>query len=280
MRVSLSSRTIVPRVLVVALTLSLGCRTSSAPAPPPQEPTSGGGGPEVAGEGGGAGGAGGAGGGDPAEAGELAGGAASEGGEPREGEGGEGGETPDAVAVTPGAQATTAALEPLPAPLFASPANSKKSDARCGQDPGVGEAVRPFNLKTPEGQELSLASLRGKVVLLNFWGTWCKPCLEELPEFDRLYRRYRKHGLVVVAVATDSDPAPVQDFAKLRKLATKLVIGGEAHANAYKSPNFPFTFVVDAKGVIRGSYRGYKPECMSKLEADLRAELEKQRPKK
>jgi peroxiredoxin len=280
MRVSLSSRTIVPRVLLVALTLSIGCRTSSEPAPPPQEPTSGGGGPAVAVEG--DGGAGGAGGGDPAEAGELAGAAASEGGEPREGEGGEPreDETPDAVAATPGAQTTTAAIEPLPAPLFASPANSKKSDARCGQDPGVGEAARPFTLKTPEGQELSLASLRGKVVLLNFWGTWCKPCLEELPEFDRLYRRYRKHGLVVVAVATDSDPAPVQDFAKLRKLATKLVIGGEAHANAYKSPNFPFTFVVDAKGVIRGSYRGYKPECMSKLEADLRAELEKLRPKK
>ena len=171
----------------------------------------------------------------------------------------------------PGGPATqpVAAREPLPAPLF------PKVDPSCGKDPGLGDPAKPFALKTPDGKDIALANFRGKVVLLNYWGTWCKPCLKELPEFDRLYRRYRKHGLVLIAVATDADAAPVEDFARQRKLAAKLAIGGEAHANSYQSPNFPFSFVVDPKGVIRGSYRSYKPECMGKLEADIRAELDK-----
>lgn len=161
--------------------------------------------------------------------------------------------------------------EPLP------PALHTKIDAKCGNDPGVGTAAKPFTLKTPDGREISLASYRGKVVLLNFWGTWCKPCLKELPEFDRLYRRYRKHGLVLIAVATDTEPAKVQEFAAQRKLAAKLALGGEPLADQYESGNFPFSFVIDAKGQIRGSYRGYKPECAGKLEQDIRTQLE-QRP--
>lgn len=158
--------------------------------------------------------------------------------------------------------------EPLPSALHT------KIDAKCGNDPGVGTAAKPFNLKTPDGKDISLASHRGKVVLLNFWGTWCKPCLKELPEFDRLYRRYRKHGLVLIAIATDTEPAKVQEFATQRKLAAKLALGGEPLADQYEAGNFPFSFVIDAKGQIRGSYRGYKPECAGKLEQDIRTQLE------
>ncbi len=161
--------------------------------------------------------------------------------------------------------------EPLPTAL------SSKIDASCGNDPGVGTAAKPFKLKTPDGKDLSLASYRGKVVLLNFWGTWCKPCLKELPEFDRLYRRYRKNGLVVIAIATDTEPEKVQEFATQRKLATKLALGGQQLADDYESSNFPFSFVIDAKGQIRGSYRGYKPECAGKLEQDIRTQLEQLR---
>ena len=176
--------------------------------------------------------------------------------------------TEPAPAIDAGPAPTTPGREPLPAAL------STRIDARCGNDPGVGTAAKPFNLKTPEGKDISLASHRGKVVLLNFWGTWCKPCLKELPEFDRLYRRYRKNGLVVIAIATDTEPAKVQEFATERKLATKLALGGQQLADDYESSNFPFSFVIDAKGQIRGSYRGYKPECAGKLEQDIRTQLE------
>lgn len=165
----------------------------------------------------------------------------------------------------------TAASQPLPPPLYT------KVDDKCGRDPGVGTTALPFALKTADGKDLSMASLRGKVVLLNFWGTWCKPCLKELPEFDRLVRHYRKHGAVLVAVATDTDPEKVLEFARERKLAAKLVLGGEELAKQYDSPNFPFSFVVDDRGTIRGSYRSYKPECIGKIEQDIRTSLEQRR---
>jgi peroxiredoxin len=179
----------------------------------------------------------------------------------------------------PAIDAGPAASEPTPAASTPSgkelpAALNTKIDARCGNDPGVGTAAKPFNLKTPEGKDISLASHKGKVVLLNFWGTWCKPCLKELPEFDRLYRRYRKNGLVVIAIATDTEPEKVQEFATERKLATKLALGGQQLADDYESSNFPFSFVIDGKGQIRGSYRGYKPECAGKLEQDIRTQLE------
>lgn len=159
--------------------------------------------------------------------------------------------------------------DPLPSAL------NPKVDASCGNDPGVGTQAKPFALKTPDGKDINLASHRGKVVLLNFWGTWCKPCLKELPEFDRLYRRYRKHGMVLIAIATDTEPEKVLEFANERKLAAKLALGGEPLAEQYASTSFPFSLVIDDKGQIRGSYRGYRPECAGKLEQDLRTALER-----
>ena len=178
---------------------------------------------------------------------------------------------PPVATTNPPAEPTpvaTTTSDPLPAALHT------KIDSKCGNDPGVGEAAKPFTLKTPDGKEISLANYRGKVVLLNFWGTWCKPCLKELPEFDRLYRRYRKHGLVLIAIATDTEPEKVLEFAAQRKLAAKLALGGEPLAEQYDSTNFPFSLVIDGKGQIRGSYRGYRPECAGKLEQDLRTQLD------
>jgi len=183
--------------------------------------------------------------------------------------------SPDELNPEPPAPITTeapkiaAGKQPLPAALNA------KIDASCGNDPGVGTTAKPFALKTPDGKDINLASHRGKVVLLNFWGTWCKPCLKELPEFDRLYRRYRKHGMVLIAIATDTEPEKVLEFANERKLAAKLALGGEPLAEQYASTSFPFSLVIDDKGQIRGSYRGYRPECAGKLEQDLRTALER-----
>ena len=82
------------------------------------------------------------------------------------------------------------------------------------------------------------------------------------------------------AIATDEEPEPVQAFVDSRKLSSRVLIGGEEYAGQYGAPTFPFTYVVDPQGVIRASYHGYKPECMGKLEADIREQLEKRAAKK
>lgn len=158
----------------------------------------------------------------------------------------------------------------LPKPIHTS---VKKS---CGKDPGVGQKLKSFKLPTTEeGKTYSNGSFRGRVMLVNFWGTWCKPCLKELPKFAQLYRRYRKHGMTLLAIATDDDAAAVKDTLAAKKIAAKVAIAGEEYAGKYESPQFPFTFVVDHRGVIQASYFGYEPDCMGKLEADIRAQLEK-----
>ena len=159
--------------------------------------------------------------------------------------------------------------EPLPKPIH------QLKGKTCQASFNVGSKIKGFKLPNVDGtKDISPANYRKRVMLLNFWGTWCKPCLKELPEFDQLYRRYRKHGMTLLAIATDEEPEGVVDFADKRKLAAKLAIGGETYAGKYGSPKFPFTFVVDYKGIIRAAYRGYKPECMGQLEADIREQLE------
>ncbi|MEM7159645.1 MAG: TlpA disulfide reductase family protein [Myxococcota bacterium] len=163
--------------------------------------------------------------------------------------------------------AATKTLE-LPRPLHAG------TNDKCGKDPGVGQPLKAFSLPTPKGKTINKGTYRGRVLVVNFWGTWCKPCLKELPEFDQLYRRYRKHGMTLLAIATDEDAEAVADLVAKRKIAAKIAIAGEDYAGTYGSPKFPFTFIVDYKGVIQASYRGYKPECMGQLEADIREQLE------
>lgn len=174
----------------------------------------------------------------------------------------------------PAADPAAAPTEPAPAADALPKPVYSKIDASCGKDEGVGTKLKPFDLRSVDGKSSTNKTYAGRVMLVNFWGTWCKPCLKELPEFDQLYRRYRKHGMTLVAIATDEDPGPVKEYIDKRKLAAKVLIGAEDYAGQYGSPKFPFTFVVDERGVIRASYRGYRPECMGKLEADLRKQLE------
>lgn len=178
-------------------------------------------------------------------------------------------ETTKPETTEPGSTKPVVATLALPKPLHG------ELDAKCGKDPGVGQRLKSFALPGLEaGKQVTQGTFRGRVLLVNFWGTWCKPCLEELPEFDQLYRRYRKHGMTLLAIATDEDAAAVKELVDKRKLGAKIAIAGEDYAGQYGSPKFPFTFVVDHKGVIQASYRGYKPECLGQLEADLREQLE------
>lgn len=168
----------------------------------------------------------------------------------------------------PATRGSASATLELPRPVHG------ETNDKCGKDPGVGEPLKAFNLATPDGKQITKSTYRGRVLLVNFWGTWCKPCLKELPEFSQLYRRYRKFGLTLLAIATDDDGQAVTDTLASKKVAAKVAIGGEDYAGQYGSPKFPFTFVVDHKGIIRASYRGYRPECMGQLEADLREQMQ------
>lgn len=147
------------------------------------------------------------------------------------------------------------------------------SGSTCGVDDRVGTAAEDFALPTPDGGSLRLSSYRGRVVLLNFWGTWCGPCLEELPEFSALYQRYRGAGLSLLAVATDEDPDAVRRVVDELELAAKVAVGGEDVAASYGRPRFPFTYVIGPDGTIRAAYDGFDDDCLGDVESAIRSAL-------
>jgi peroxiredoxin len=107
-----------------------------------------------------------------------------------------------------------------------------------------------FELRTPDDRTIRLADLKGKVVLLNFWATWCEPCREEMPGMERLYRAYKDRGLVVLAVSLDLQGASVvTPFVK--KFGLTFPIGLDprmAVRERYGVWAVPSTFLIDRQG--------------------------------
>lgn len=111
-----------------------------------------------------------------------------------------------------------------------------------------------------DGTAESLDAYGGKVVLLNFWATWCPPCRAEMPYLERLEERYRDEGLAVVALnltRTESGPEAAQRFARDRALQLPLALDPQGEAmRAYAVRAYPTTYVIGADGRIAGAYEG------------------------
>ncbi len=124
-----------------------------------------------------------------------------------------------------------------------------------GQHPGqIGEAAPTFTVKDG-GQTVSLSQYRGKVVLLNFWASWCQPCVEELPSLMALQKAMPQ--VQVLAVSIDDDPAAYAAFLKQYDISLLAVRDGTEGANLkYGSVRVPETFVIDPKGMVRRKFIG------------------------
>jgi len=106
-----------------------------------------------------------------------------------------------------------------------------------------------FNGTTAEGRTLSLASLRGKVVLLNFWASWCQECRPEMPMFERLHRELAAQGLSVVGINAREGTVAIRAYAKELSLTFPLVLDSKGEINAaYGVIGLPTTFLVGREG--------------------------------
>jgi len=123
-----------------------------------------------------------------------------------------------------------------------------------------------FSLARYEGGTLSLSALRGKVVLLDFWASWCEPCIAEIPSLVKLAREYEPKGLVLVAANWDEGAnakASVGVFVARRApdLAPYIVFADTTAAAHYQIDSLPTVYFIDREGKILGSYFGYSPEA-------------------
>jgi peroxiredoxin len=131
-----------------------------------------------------------------------------------------------------------------------SPADSDKS-------PPVIEKAPDFSLKDLRGGAVSLTSMRGKVVLLNFWATWCPPCVSEMPSLNKLYQELRPRGFEVVAVSLDKSADGVREYISKKGFKFLILIDeSNTVSKRYKVFSTPTTFLIDRKGNIVERFYG------------------------
>lgn len=117
-----------------------------------------------------------------------------------------------------------------------------------------------FTAKTSQGSTLRLKEQQGRVVLVNFWASWCGPCRQEMPHLNRLYDRYRPAGLVMIGVNIDDDPKTALDAASLYGIKFPVVLDTDKKvSNLYNMSGMPATIVIDKSGRVRFFHIGYKP---------------------
>jgi len=128
-----------------------------------------------------------------------------------------------------------------------------------------------FTLKDSGGKTIDLKKFRGKVVLLDFWATWCHGCKEEIPWFAEFDRKYGGKGLRVIGVSMDDGWNTLQPFLATAKIPYRIVLGDESTAKSYQIENMPDTFLIDRKGNIAASYTGIVDRA--NLEANIQQML-------
>lgn len=123
----------------------------------------------------------------------------------------------------------------------------------------VGRAAPAYAARTLQGDSVSLADQRGKVVLLNIWATWCHPCRTEIPELQALYERNRDRGLEVVGVSVDAggEDAAVADFAREYGMTYPLWRDGDGRVSTtFAAVGVPATYLIGRDGVLLWSHLG------------------------
>lgn len=123
-----------------------------------------------------------------------------------------------------------------------------------------------FTLSDMSGKSVSLADFRGKVVVLDFWATWCPPCKKEIPDFVELQKQYGPQGVQVVGIALDQ-PDKVRAFAEQNGINYPVLLGNDELTVKYGGiDGIPTTFVIDKKGKIVNRFEGFRPRSVFEAE--------------
>ncbi len=139
---------------------------------------------------------------------------------------------------------------------YALPANKKAPD---------------FTLKSFSGENIRLAEQRGKILLVNFWATWCTPCRQEIPKLNNLHKKYSRLGASVWGINIDKNLTQAKSMAnQLHIIYPVLHDSDQAVSKSYDLSAMPYTLLIDRNGVIKNIYYGYVSGYEDKYDADIR----------
>ena len=143
----------------------------------------------------------------------------------------------------------------------------------CASDKSSQESKAPaFTLKDQQGNEIKLADFSGKVIILDFWATWCSPCRKEIPHFIELQNEYGSEGLQVIGISVDQKGwGVVKPFMKEQGINYPILMTDQTVYKAYQEllppaqrGGVPFTFIIDRQGIVRDQFVGYRNKSFFK----------------
>ena len=137
--------------------------------------------------------------------------------------------------------------------------------------PAVGTPAPDFSLKSNAGRNTRLSELRGEVVLINFWATWCGPCRQEMPQLARLHAQYREAGFTLLGINIDDNRANAE--AMMKKLGVQfptLYDSDKRVSRLYDVDTMPATLLIDRDGRVRYVHRGYRDGYERKYQEQIR----------
>jgi len=135
----------------------------------------------------------------------------------------------------------------------------------------TGQISPDFTLSSSTKQNTRLAELRGQVIMLNFWATWCNPCRVEIPHLQKLYAQYQDIGFTILGVSIDNNKIKAAKMAK--DLGAKFPIlfdNKQKVSKLYSIKTMPFTILIDRDGKVRHLFQGYKPGYEEKYRKAIR----------
>jgi len=137
----------------------------------------------------------------------------------------------------------------------------------------AGEAAPDFTLRDIDGKEVQLSSFKGKVVMVNFWATWCGPCKLEMPHLDKMDREYEAKGFEVISISTDDARASskVKPLIKRGGYGFTVLLDKDTTVVAQYNPakTLPYNALIDREGRIHKVYQGYNPGDEAEMRKDV-----------
>jgi len=117
-----------------------------------------------------------------------------------------------------------------------------------------------FTLKSRSGENIKLSELRGQVVMINFWASWCGPCRQEMPLLDQLYQRYQPMGFTLLGVNVEEDGTAADKVLKEIPVSFPVLYDSKNQVSErYQVSAMPSTFLIDRDGQVRYLHKGYQP---------------------